>query len=647
MNFSFTKGQSIRIDDQPYCVNFFNEKGQHQLIGEDGDLIIRSWDELIALYQHGRLSWVRSEQVPGLLPKDRFDPDNIPDLAGFKKAQIEEAGLKHLCIEYVLSKGPWSSTPSVLEPLINEFFLIHGKGRSYRASAMYKAYRRYLASETDWRAQLPTIYKRGNRKRRLSQELNVLVKETFEQLYLNHQQRTISEVYRQLEMKIYQINKLRDPKNKLVTPHKTVLYRLAKKYEKYTLMVKRKGHIEARKEFPSGHRVERPTRPMERVEIDHTVVDIVLVDEVTGLPWGRPTITVAVDYFSGCIVGLYLSAEPPSLNAVLGCLRHTCLPKNNDRPEMEGLDWPCFGIPRTLVCDNASEFHSRGLIHIALDLGIEIPYCGVGQGSQKGKVERTLGMMSKMLFHQLPGTTMSRYEDLGSYDPEKTSSITFQRFVRIVNQWICTDYHQSPNENTAKTPLEIWKGSASSADIRLPRDPALLERLLGSTRSYALRKGPLVIDKISYTSPELGELRRRIGVREHVVVRLFDEDLSYVEVIDPQTKQPFRVFAEDQAYTRGLTRNMHGLVRSKIKAEYKEKAKDESLMEARLAIQNEIESAVQVGKKLRRRQKLAVKATSSLRPQGQPLAPEITPEESRQHYRWRGNEDITSGFATE
>lgn len=170
---------------------------------------------------------------------------------------------------------------------------------------------------------------------------------------------------------------------------------------------------------------------------------------------------------------------------------------------------------------------------------------------------------------------------------------------------------------------------------------------MGKTRSYSLRKGPLVIDNIPYTSPELGELRRMIGVGEQVLVRFFDEDLSYVEVIHPKTKQPFRVSAEDQAYTRGLTRNMHRLVRSKIRAEYKEKSRAEPLMEARLAIQSEIESAVQVGKKLRRRQKQTVKAISSLRPQGQPLAPEITPEESRQHYRWQGNEDITAGFATE
>lgn len=647
MIFSLRKDQHILIDEQRYCVNSSNEKGQHQLIGDEGDFIIRSWDELMSLYQQGRLSGVTPDQVPGLLQEDPVDLDSLPDLSGFTKAQIKDATLKHLCIKYILSKQTWSSTPAVLEPLINEFFLLHGEGQTYKASAMYKAYRRYMASEGDWRAQLPTTYKRGNRKHRLPKEVHELIKITFEELYLHQQQRTITEVYRHLQMKLHQINQQRASINRLPLPDITALYRLAKKYDKYALTVKRKGHIEARKEFPTGHRVERPTRPMERVEIDHTVVDVVLVDEVTGLPWGRPTITVAVDCFSGCIVGLYMSAEPPSLNAVLGCLRHTCLPKNNDSPEMADLDWPCFGIPRALVCDNASEFHSRGLIHLALDLGIEIPYCGVGQGSQKGKVERTIGMMSKMLFHQLPGTTLSRYEDLGAYDPDKASALTFQRFVRIVNQWICTDYHQSPNRETAKTPLEVWKTARRSADIRLARDPKTLNRLLGHSQSYVLRKGPLVIDKVAYTSPELGELRRIIGIGESVMVRFFDEDMSYVEVIHPKTKQPLRVPAEDQAYTRGLTRYMHRLIRAKVRSEYKEKTGAVSLMEARIAIQDEIQSAVKEGKKLRRRQKMVMHAVSSQLPKGQPPTPTFTPEESLVHYRWQSSEDVTAGFATE
>ncbi len=37
------------------------------------------------------------------------------------------------------------------------------------------------------------------------------------------------------------------------------------------------------------------TRPLERVELDHTPLDLIVVDEEDRLPIGRPTVTLALD----------------------------------------------------------------------------------------------------------------------------------------------------------------------------------------------------------------------------------------------------------------------------------------------------------------------------------------------------------------
>jgi len=42
-----------------------------------------------------------------------------------------------------------------------------------------------------------------------------------------------------------------------------------------------------------------PTEILERVEIDHTVLDLFLVDVDDRLPIGRPTLTTALDVYSG------------------------------------------------------------------------------------------------------------------------------------------------------------------------------------------------------------------------------------------------------------------------------------------------------------------------------------------------------------
>ena len=45
----------------------------------------------------------------------------------------------------------------------------------------------------------------------------------------------------------------------------------------------------------------------ERWELDHTLLDVVVIDEGDGLPIGRPTLTVVRDKYSACIPGLALS----------------------------------------------------------------------------------------------------------------------------------------------------------------------------------------------------------------------------------------------------------------------------------------------------------------------------------------------------
>jgi putative transposase len=61
----------------------------------------------------------------------------------------------------------------------------------------------------------------------------------------------------------------------------------------------------------------RPTRvlsttdllPLERVQIDHTLVDVIMVDEGDRLPIGRPWLTLAIDVASRAVLGFLVSLE--------------------------------------------------------------------------------------------------------------------------------------------------------------------------------------------------------------------------------------------------------------------------------------------------------------------------------------------------
>lgn len=60
--------------------------------------------------------------------------------------------------------------------------------------------------------------------------------------------------------------------------------------------------------------------PLDIIQIDHTKVDVMVVDKETRQSIGRPYITVAIDIFSRMIYGFYISLEAPSYFSVGQCL---------------------------------------------------------------------------------------------------------------------------------------------------------------------------------------------------------------------------------------------------------------------------------------------------------------------------------------
>ena len=60
----------------------------------------------------------------------------------------------------------------------------------------------------------------------------------------------------------------------------------------------------------------RPQAPLAIVQIDHTKVDVQLVDEQSRLVLGRPWLTVLLDVFSRAVVGFNLSYNAPAAAGV-------------------------------------------------------------------------------------------------------------------------------------------------------------------------------------------------------------------------------------------------------------------------------------------------------------------------------------------
>jgi putative transposase len=78
------------------------------------------------------------------------------------------------------------------------------------------------------------------------------------------------------------------------------------------------------RQVKSGLRTERP---LQVVQIDHTKVDIMLVDDVTRACIGRPWLTLVLDVHTRTVLGLYLSLDAPSATSTALAVAQAVLPK--------------------------------------------------------------------------------------------------------------------------------------------------------------------------------------------------------------------------------------------------------------------------------------------------------------------------------
>jgi putative transposase len=124
-----------------------------------------------------------------------------------------------------------------------------------------------------------------------------------------------------------------------------------------------------------------PQRALEVVQIDHTPVDVIVVDRENRQPIGRPWLTLAVDVKTRMITGFHVSLWSPSALSVCLALTHAVLEKTSwlaDR-ELQTLEWPISGLPQVLHVDNAREFHSEALVRGCQEYGIRLDHRPVGR----------------------------------------------------------------------------------------------------------------------------------------------------------------------------------------------------------------------------------------------------------------------------
>lgn len=293
------------------------------------------------------------------------------------------------------------------------------------------------------------------------------------------------------------------------------------------ILAKREGgKVALARHGPAKARFEPASRPLQLVQIDHTLADLIVVDEAYREPVGRPWLTLAIDVFSRVIAGYHVTLEAPSSLSVALCLAHVVSDKAPWLTRL-GIDavWPS-GMPEAVHLDNAAEFHAAALVRGCEEHGIAVHHRPVATPHYGGHVERLVGTVMGEV-HLLPGTTFSNIAERGTYDSDGRAVMTLSEFDTWLARQVAVLYHGDIHRGIERTPLGAWNSAvAAGASVRAVPDPDRLRIDFLPAEHRQPRRDGVELFKIGYWHDALPKLAARGAGK--LPVRYDPRDLSRV-----------------------------------------------------------------------------------------------------------------------
>jgi putative transposase len=257
--------------------------------------------------------------------------------------------------------------------------------------------------------------------------------------------------------------------------YNTVLARI-RTLDRWKLARERHGRVRGdAKAGPAGAGIPNKSdlKPLDFVQMDHAIVDVIVVDPETREEIGRPWITLAIDVATRCILGFHLTFDAPSQTSVALALEHCCLPKD---AWLKGLGisepWLPFGLMKCIGWDNAKCFRNTNLINACREHNINPRYRKVRNPVHGAHIERVIGTYMGRI-HLIKGTTFSNTKEREDYRSGDKAIMTLQELMLWTIHEINGRYHNTKHNGLGRTPIEAWNEVwTQDGAIRLPPIPA-------------------------------------------------------------------------------------------------------------------------------------------------------------------------------
>lgn len=434
---------------------------------------------------------------------------------------------------------------------------------SVSVMSVYRWIKFYEQSGYDLRALIPNSHKQGN-KRSFADETERIIRDVIEDKALQRLIYTIDDIHDEIILRICEANI--GQTKQLQKPSRSTIARRIEEMGLWERFAARRGTREAYYKQTQFGKIAVPDQPLSRVEIDHTKIDLIVVDDNTRAVLGRPTLTVCMDVTTRYILGYYLGFEPPSFQTVRECLYHAILPKGEDLQQRYDLEhrWEAYGLPMVIVIDNGKEFHSKAFEDSCYQLGIIIEDSPAYTPHFKAFVERQFRTLNTGVLKKLDGSTFSNPTEKGDYNSMKEAKITLSQLDQILHLFIVDVYAQKFHKGLNGVPAQRWQAFVEGGFTpRLPTSVHELSILLGATEERVIQSSGIELHTLRYNCPELSLLRARLK-GEPAKIKYHPGDLSHIYAYDPKDKKYVKVPALATEYTKDLSLWKHKVIRNNV-----------------------------------------------------------------------------------
>lgn len=275
---------------------------------------------LLDQFVNSELVFAKNETSDRNALGDRALASYSPDLIAVAQTRVQY-------LKEIDRRQPIAFTANALQSLTSAVAERIGDASPPSWRTLSRDYRRWLAAGRDIRAIVQRHADRGGRGSQMLPEVRAVTDAVIEELYMTPERKRVPEVHLEIMRRIANANRLRPAKEQLPIPCRRTIYREIDHWPRFEVMAARYGKRHAEMKFRVSGAGPEAVRALQRVSMDHTPSDLIVVDDNSMLPLGRPTLTSALDEYTRCLMGFYAGFEPPSCLSVMRCLKHAILPK--------------------------------------------------------------------------------------------------------------------------------------------------------------------------------------------------------------------------------------------------------------------------------------------------------------------------------